>query len=82
MTLVPVTIEKKESFPKNIDHQNYFSVNLHAIVSTEKIFYNKYLLHISASKAYELHCLEPILIDNLEHLNIYSDFDPLSSPTL
>jgi len=81
-TLIHITIEQKESFPKDVKYGNYPHINLDAIVSTDRILYNKFLLTISKEKALEWNFLEPNILNNLEHLNIYSDFDPLSSPTL
>lgn len=81
-TLIPITIERKESFPKDVNYGHYSFINLDAIISREKIFYDKFLLTISREKALEWNFLEPNILDNLQHLNIYSTYDPLFSTTL
>jgi hypothetical protein len=76
--LIIITIEKKDSFPKDVDYEKYMYLNNDVIIDYEKILHNKFLLNISKNKAYQLHQLEPNLLENLEHINIYA----LSEPTL
>lgn len=80
MKLINISIEIKETFPKGITFDNYSFININAIGSVEEISEVNYLLTLSKEKAYEYHCLEPNLLENLEHINIYTVSDPLITP--